>query len=898
MASVDIWAVSSSPPRPFRSFNNISSSPDLPSPSDLFKRKRRVLPTGSGLDSTLHNAAALSKSTSVTPFSIDRPSTGISLSFELGSTGNSILEIKKPKHAKTSSIAKADSVQEADNLTGPRKKASKHQDVSIKGVAAKNQRQKKTDGEPTDVVAKIEKKARKPRPKKADKPVGEDGIKEKAPRKSRAKKTDGPAQTKMSLSQVTKPSMPSKAKTTKDATKSKKPELVSRHFSTAEFSKASEDSLDNGLLDAVKRRTCWTPPKPTVETFITTQSDAADESNSIVEYASPGEKSSGFSDLFSNFAFSSVQIPVSGRKLSDSSGIKKRKLTEMVPTSGSTSNTATATPKAKAQRKKARTITDQATSAYSTTPGSLLQYLSVETSNPRTNDDFKIPTKPRSKNPVKTSSKRGKGTAQAPILLSPESALKQVGNQDFVFGTSSQLAREESPTFLRDIHAAMQASNEVDEYDPFTSSPVAPIYTKEKPVSLPAKRNLWSAAARDIGGKLLDIEMVDLANSPATTSRYGHSFVSTGPAGSIIPKVDSIWHDIDELVVDTVAPVSNVTRPPKIPLPSEPPSLSLSNLMGPGLSPRALRMPQSSDSIPHLTQSTSTNNTPTTECDPDKPDYSSYTSAELAKEIASYRFKPLKNRDHMISLLERCWEGKKRTALGSLQANAMLHSSSKPVTKPPSNQLETLSPKRPRGRPPKINGTGTSPKAKVKKTVSTATIATIAAGHNEPSDDATKSKDGVSKKAAVLKKGRKKTKEIVDEISDSDAPLTPSPPRRRPSQIRTSPLPLQVASSAAVEESLAQAQESSQIRLFEHITRAVTSTPPSKDPTNPSWHEKILLYDPVILEDLTVWLNTGALEKAGWDGEVNPSEVKKWCVSKSICCLWKENLRGGVRTRF
>jgi hypothetical protein len=52
------------------------------------------------------------------------------------------------------------------------------------------------------------------------------------------------------------------------------------------------------------------------------------------------------------------------------------------------------------------------------------------------------------------------------------------------------------------------------------------------------------------------------------------------------------------------------------------------------------------------------------------------------------------------------------------------------------------------------------------------------------------------------------------------------------------------------------------------------------------------------LEDLTVWLNTGALEKAGWDGEVDPKEVKKWCESKSICCLWKENLRGGTRSRY
>jgi hypothetical protein len=53
-----------------------------------------------------------------------------------------------------------------------------------------------------------------------------------------------------------------------------------------------------------------------------------------------------------------------------------------------------------------------------------------------------------------------------------------------------------------------------------------------------------------------------------------------------------------------------------------------------------------------------------------------------------------------------------------------------------------------------------------------------------------------------------------------------------------------------------------------------------------------------VLEDLTVWLNTGALENIGWDGEVEPKIVKKWCESKGICCLWKENLRGGSRSRY
>jgi hypothetical protein len=60
----------------------------------------------------------------------------------------------------------------------------------------------------------------------------------------------------------------------------------------------------------------------------------------------------------------------------------------------------------------------------------------------------------------------------------------------------------------------------------------------------------------------------------------------------------------------------------------------------------------------------------------------------------------------------------------------------------------------------------------------------------------------------------------------------------------------------------------------------------------------MLLYDPIIVEDLTLWLNLGQLGKVGHDGEVSPAAVKKWCESRSICCLWKVNLRGKERKRL
>ena len=58
------------------------------------------------------------------------------------------------------------------------------------------------------------------------------------------------------------------------------------------------------------------------------------------------------------------------------------------------------------------------------------------------------------------------------------------------------------------------------------------------------------------------------------------------------------------------------------------------------------------------------------------------------------------------------------------------------------------------------------------------------------------------------------------------------------------------------------------------------------------------MYDPIVLEDLASWLNTVGLGKIGVDEEVGAMEVRAWCEEKGICCLWKENLKGGGRGRY
>jgi hypothetical protein len=57
------------------------------------------------------------------------------------------------------------------------------------------------------------------------------------------------------------------------------------------------------------------------------------------------------------------------------------------------------------------------------------------------------------------------------------------------------------------------------------------------------------------------------------------------------------------------------------------------------------------------------------------------------------------------------------------------------------------------------------------------------------------------------------------------------------------------------------------------------------------------MYDPIVLEDLALWLNTEGLNAVGYDGEAKGVQVKAWCRARSVCCLWKISSRkgGGVK---
>jgi hypothetical protein len=149
----------------------------------------------------------------------------------------------------------------------------------------------------------------------------------------------------------------------------------------------------------------------------------------------------------------------------------------------------------------------------------------------------------------------------------------------------------------------------------------------------------------------------------------------------------------------------------------------------------------------------------------------------------------------------------------------------------------------------------------------------------------------------------------IDDIEDSEPDHTPTP-KKRGSPSASQPLPLATTSeteaagkrvNTAIVNSAHPRWPEVKAKLFPDITNAVRSATPTNSIKNPTWHEKMLLYDPIVLEDLTSWLNEQGVRIEGKDGalvEISCWMTQAWCEMNSICCLWKEGLRGGVRTRY
>lgn len=485
---------------------------------------------------------------------------------------------------------------------------------------------------------------------------------------------------------------------------------------------------------------------------------------------------------------------------------------------------------------------------------------------------------------------KAKGKAKATVrLLSPERAVTRANNQDLLFGTSSQLAREESPTLIRDLQRAVKDSETIDGTQLLSQGnesqlSIQSVASNTSSIRRSAgSRNLWSVAARDNAGSLHHVDVVNLVDTPQASRSYSTNVCSTHVAGAqevlsdLAPNtLNQSWREIKHLIVpeDAQAPVTE-QHEARSPLPR---SVAEASLRERPRSKSPARKHKIQDSVkisatePLLSK---------------MPDYSAYTDMQLTKAVVAFGFRSKQSRKNMITLLQECWHSKHQRALQSLPPTLSMPSA--PAEVSPEELPQSRGPEKKRGRPPKS--------AAVASTKDT----------RAASDAPTKKSRGRPRKTAVaeilepeafaklpntLDPRRQGSEAPVEQVSDFDDTRPTSPPRRRRASSR---LPDACERSTSRVAKLT-AEETD--ALFATITKAIKSHPPTHDAKNLTWYEKFLLYDPIILEDLADWLNNEGLRRVECVTIVNPLIVKQWCESKSICCLWRENLRGGTRARY
>ena len=660
---------------------------------------------------------------------------------------------------------------------------------------------------------------------------------------------------------------------------------------------------------AVPRKLDWTPPS-------TKQSATADDS--------PEQSESFARDLMASFGHSRAETQGLPLAKQDNPPATKRRRLDLVESGVPKSDTDTRAVKIKSMItstikkskpvKKYTTITGLSTSLYKIRSVDAEDSISfMQSTNPCQLQAPGIPVEsdpPKPRKRATRASKKAKQAAPKFTILSPTSAMKIYEGQDIVFGSASQLAQTESPTRPREIPDRSTWADVQLFSDPPANQSTQPISIESttpratKGTSKYAnKRDLWAAAGRDEDNALLHVDTVDLFDTPAIRNAFA------GKAVMLEPNTESQHGGVATAAPDLPDKFCNIDD---IQTPDH--NSSYAEQSKPLVQRRSIHTsstrasPRRSKEAPAVWDDDLTSskrgplNKQTQKARPTKPSYDSYTTSELQKQITAFGFKPIKKRETMIDILERCWEDKHgqvgpKDAVAAPAENVehrkhgdflsnVHNTSSRPALKP-------KKPRKPRTFAPKSQ----SKEAQKQKKTSKATRKTKAPIFEEPVFDIEDVVHGTFIESPLPK----------DESVALEAPSVTS----KAAEAAMSPLTLQsekdVHQLVAMTEEQQQQQQHfhldelippsplSQPDMQEQITRAViTFMPPPElnHQKHPTWHEKILMYDPIVLEDLTLWLNTTGLGCINEDREVEPLQVRAWCEQRGICCLWKGGWRG------
>ncbi|KAF2418907.1 hypothetical protein EJ08DRAFT_654151 [Tothia fuscella] len=529
-------------------------------------------------------------------------------------------------------------------------------------------------------------------------------------------------------------------------------------------------------------------------------------------------------------------------------------------------------------------------------------------------------------------------------LLSPTNAAKKLQGQDIIFGTSSQLVTETSPNQLRQLQQAIRESSEmagpteeVDqssrsglrhsmaalarnggglwgkaaepvniEDDVFVDRPMSPSAQmdldddEQETVSFPVTQvtdpdffegEMEQVVGTDGEGLDAGLIMVDMEEKdipyfgPLPELRQQDADSAHVPAKDLQAHLveETGWHDVDDL-----SPLTSLTKPDSDALPLKSGGKGTQKQIGNEDASHLYTVER--HQTPNLAQPSGGWSN---QSEPNLKETHSSSPLPAVASLIGTALRPL-----LPDTSQR-----DRTALRPVSTNTKIKTTArvdepqkktKKVTvvkdkKATSIEQGALPAKKPRGRPQKAKQSD-----ETKVTGSTNPATTIATTPTKNS------------RAPGAENGHFAD---IDEIEDSEPDRTPSPPLQRRTKSKKSkppPLPELVSGEAHVDADLPTTKNSRwpliQAILFPQITNAIKANPPSKDITRPSWNEKIALYDPIVIEDLTAWINENGIrirnEEKDKDEDAKGWMVQKWCEEHSVTCMWKEGLRGGVRTHY
>ena len=706
-------------------------------------------------------------------------------------------------------------------------------------------------------------------------------------------------------------------------TKSPPPEDVPAQSALKEANALGKDEILH-LDEAMRRRLDWTPPRETACEEVSFVDNGENKSeghgpNAIV----------GFGKLLADYNYSGIAS--NARDLvqnSNAGGPTKRRridlvdpqvqsllngksgLVEQTPAQGEDMAGKSKKP-AKSKPKKFTTLTARMTAQYATKDAE--------------EDEPAIDCVPDIRTTKSRRSKAQETAEDSPFtILSPEAALEFVNDQDLVFGTCSQLEREDSPQTLREMQQAIRASESLSHSEDTRNSTSNPATRSAQESSIRSvtrmagTRNLWCVAARDSEGSLIQskaLNVIDLTDRAEYTPHKSSEIVNKAPHKPL-PKdwFEHEFADIDSppekrpLSSTRSGKASASTTQAPDPAPAPAPVQALVPAPAPESTVKATTTKPAKKAVNPPAEAV--NHQPAGSQAPPMPEYAGFTDAELSKQITAFGFKAVRGRKKMIDLLQQCWESK--------HGSNASPKTGQQTGSVPGKKSDTKVASDPKAKPK--SGTTTNTKMSVETTKSTSASRTTL-------------QTSPQKLSGVKPITGTSTSFIdVEEIQDSEEEITPSPSQvqkhysdiyskkrggsrvpEHPLDILTKTPPASPTKSKVVSSKTRVTKQSSstsiktsrmtkysgQICLSDisaQITKAVRVQPRLSplssslgSRSQPTWHEKILMYDPIVLEDFTAWLNVEGLGLVGEDREVSTGSVREWCESKGICCCWKKN---------